>query len=271
MKYLIGFVVLLLPATALAAYNDVNLDSNAVLQVGGYTLDIFGPTAAIQSLMVNDNGTLSVILASGSSIAISSPSLNQLSSDVTSDIVSNTCTGFVSSLQLSYSGAGTVTNTITPTSTICSGSGSSGSNSSTPIAQVVSVTSSGGSVSPAALALILVPSASTTAYLNSLKMPDCPPDYICTPVTTIASTTTTFFTRNLTIGSSGVDVRALQQYLNDNGFALATSGVGSPGRETTYFGPLTKMGLAKFQMANSISPAVGYFGPITRRFINSHL
>lgn len=79
--------------------------------------------------------------------------------------------------------------------------------------------------------------------------------------TTVTSAT---FTRNLTVGSTGSDVKALQQWLNANGYTVAVSGAGSVGSETTYFGNATKAALAKFQAANGISPAVGYFGPITR-------
>jgi stage II sporulation protein D len=83
-------------------------------------------------------------------------------------------------------------------------------------------------------------------------------------VASAQTTSATTFTRNLTIGSVGEDVLALQKFLNNNGYTLATSGPGSPGNETTYFGILTRDALAKFQMANSIAPAAGFFGPATR-------
>jgi len=73
----------------------------------------------------------------------------------------------------------------------------------------------------------------------------------------------------MTIGATGPDVKALQQFLNTHGFQVSLAGVGSPGNETTTFGPATTAALAKFQSANSISPAVGYFGPITLAKINS--
>jgi peptidoglycan hydrolase-like protein with peptidoglycan-binding domain len=80
---------------------------------------------------------------------------------------------------------------------------------------------------------------------------------------------TTFnFTRDLTLGSTGEDVRQLQQFLNSKGFSVAASGAGSPGMESTYFGNLTKSALAAFQAANGINPPVGYFGPITRSAIS---
>ena len=78
------------------------------------------------------------------------------------------------------------------------------------------------------------------------------------------------FTRDLHEGVSGLDVKMLQKYLNAHGSPVATSGPGSTGNETTYFGKLTKDALAKFQASNGIKPAAGYFGPITRNYVNSH-
>lgn len=72
------------------------------------------------------------------------------------------------------------------------------------------------------------------------------------------------FTRSLTIGSQGTDVQCLQKYLNSAGYQIAASGVGSPGNETTYFGPLTRAAVAKWQAANAVSPAAGYFGSLSR-------
>lgn len=80
------------------------------------------------------------------------------------------------------------------------------------------------------------------------------------------------FTRNLTVGSVGEDVRQLQIYLNSNGSLVAPAGaVGSPGSETTYFGARTRTALANWQFRNGVSPPVGYFGPITRARINAIL
>lgn len=77
------------------------------------------------------------------------------------------------------------------------------------------------------------------------------------------------FTMNLTIGSTGNEVMQLQKFLNTHGAMVAASGAGSPGNETSYFGPATKAAVAKFQAANGIAPASGYFGPITRSKVNS--
>lgn len=42
------------------------------------------------------------------------------------------------------------------------------------------------------------------------------------------------------------------------------SGPGSPGNETEFFGDLTSIALVRFQKDRGITPAVGFFGPITR-------
>lgn len=73
------------------------------------------------------------------------------------------------------------------------------------------------------------------------------------------------FTRSLYMGvSSGADVKCLQQYLNSTSYKVASAGAGSPGSETMFYGSLTRAAVAKWQAANSVSPAVGYFGSISR-------
>ncbi len=72
------------------------------------------------------------------------------------------------------------------------------------------------------------------------------------------------FSRDLELGMEGADVRELQKFLNTKGFTVASSGAGSPGNESNYFGARTKAALAAFQRAHAIAPAAGYFGPLTR-------
>lgn len=76
------------------------------------------------------------------------------------------------------------------------------------------------------------------------------------------------FTRNLSIGSVGEDVLELQKYLNAHGFPVASSGPGSPGNETLRFGGATRAALIRFQTADGIRPASGFFGPTTRAYVN---
>lgn len=72
------------------------------------------------------------------------------------------------------------------------------------------------------------------------------------------------FTRDLEVGVDGEDVRCLQKYLNEAGFQLAATGPGAPGSETTLFRDGTKAAVIKWQSANNISPASGYFGPLSK-------
>jgi peptidoglycan hydrolase-like protein with peptidoglycan-binding domain len=86
-------------------------------------------------------------------------------------------------------------------------------------------------------------------------------------VPTSASAATCSFTRDLDLGVDGEDVRCLQKYLNANGFVIATSGVGSPGNETSLFRQLTKDAIAKWQAKNGL-PATGFFGAMSRATYN---
>ncbi len=85
------------------------------------------------------------------------------------------------------------------------------------------------------------------------------------------------FNRNLKKGSVGADVKMLQEFLNKKGFLVAESGDGSPGKETTNYGPSTVNALKKFQEANfekilapqGLTKGTGIFGPTTRAFVNA--
>jgi peptidoglycan hydrolase-like protein with peptidoglycan-binding domain len=65
------------------------------------------------------------------------------------------------------------------------------------------------------------------------------------------------FTRSLTIGSTGADVTALQNYLISKGFTIAAGATG-------YFGAQTASAVAAWQTANGITPAAGFFGPVSQ-------
>jgi len=72
----------------------------------------------------------------------------------------------------------------------------------------------------------------------------------------------TMFSVNLTVGSRGADVSALQAWLIAGGYSI-------PAGATGYFGGQTKAAVAAYQAAKGISPAVGYFGPLTRASVNA--
>ncbi len=76
-----------------------------------------------------------------------------------------------------------------------------------------------------------------------------------------SSTSCYSFTRDLTVGSQGADVTALQNYLAAKGyFNVAATG---------YFGSITASAVAAWQSANGVMPAAGYFGAISRAKYNS--
>jgi len=73
--------------------------------------------------------------------------------------------------------------------------------------------------------------------------------------TSTTSSMGTTYTRDLTVGSTGADVTALQMML---GVSPATG----------YFGSITKAAVTQYQAQNGI-PATGYFGPLTRAKVNA--
>ncbi len=83
------------------------------------------------------------------------------------------------------------------------------------------------------------------------------------------------FTKLLVLGTVDTEVLTLQRFLNRDPLTrVATTGVGSPGFETSRFGELTKEAVIKFQIKNGIiasreSVSAGVVGPQTRLKLNS--
>ncbi len=85
-----------------------------------------------------------------------------------------------------------------------------------------------------------------------------------------ATTAAAAFTTTLKEGSTGAEVKALQVALNGSaGTQVSATGAGSPGSETSYFGPKTKAAVIKFQINNDITPADGIVGASTRTALNA--
>lgn len=75
------------------------------------------------------------------------------------------------------------------------------------------------------------------------------------------------FRKELGIGTTDPDVIHLQAYLNNHGFPVASSGAGSPGNETSFFGGLTLSAVKRFQAFHGI-PATGYIGKLSLAILN---
>src|SRR3989338_8503737 len=83
-------VALMAPALALAAYDDVTLTTDTVLSVNDITLNVSGSSATIEPITINA-GNFSVPMAPGSSLQVTVPNLNRLSTDTKTGVSSVTC------------------------------------------------------------------------------------------------------------------------------------------------------------------------------------
>lgn len=258
-------VALLLPAIALAAnYNDVSLDTNVVLSIGGITVNVSSDSTTISSITVNDSN-FTVNMAQNSTISVTAPNRNQLNASAeNSGGQTITCTGSASSVSITSSVTQTVT--FTPSSTLCADT---------------TTTSSGGGGGGGVSGLITVSTAPTIATQNSTKNSSnsvvaalqAQLNALLAQMAMLKGGATIggSFTQDLQLGvGNSSQVRTLQVYLNTHGYAVASSGPGSPGNETMKFGGATKAALIKFQKAVGITPASGFFGPKTRAYLNAH-
>jgi len=79
------------------------------------------------------------------------------------------------------------------------------------------------------------------------------------------------FSRNLTVGATGSDVKCLQALLNTSASTqVSATGAGSPGNETSYFGSRTLAAVQKYQAEQGFTPA-SQVGPLTRAKLNGWL
>ncbi len=107
------------------------------------------------------------------------------------------------------------------------------------------------------------PSATTTA-----------PVVQSAPAVTTAAQTSTFpITSDLRQGSTGSEVIELQKLLNRLGFTVATTGAGSAGNETDYFGERTRTAVQRFQCNQQITCSGKNYGIVdstTRTALQRH-
>lgn len=79
-----------------------------------------------------------------------------------------------------------------------------------------------------------------------------------------SKSTAPVISRNLTPGTSGDDVKQLQEWLISQGYSI-------PAGATGYYGEQTKSAITEWQKANNIDAQgnYGYFGPISRNYIET--
>ena len=116
---------------------------------------------------------------------------------------------------------------------------------------------------------------------TTVTVPGATTTTITTPPVTLTGIPEGFtFKNNLRLGMLSEDIRYLQRFLNSHaGTKVADTGLGSPGRETNYFGALTKAAVIKFQnMYTSevlsqwgLTKGNGYVGQSTRKKLNELL
>ena len=270
-------IALFLPTLAFAAYNDVTLTTDVVLSVNSVSINVSGSSATMETIEVGAT-SFTATLQAASAMTISAPNLSVTTEPAIGGITA-VCSSGVKTITIpAVSGANTVT--VTPSSTACTNDTSStSSGGGGPVGLVGSGGGGGGSASPVIPAPSTPPAStpsssglSTTqvdailSLLSSFGADQATIDNVKSALNGQATTgtVTAAFVRNLELGMTGADVKALQQWLNANGYRVAESGYGSPGNETTKFGGATKAALIKFQKANGITPAAGYFGPKTR-------
>ena len=88
-------------------------------------------------------------------------------------------------------------------------------------------------------------------------------------ITSSPSSSPYSFTTNLELYDTGSAVNALQNYLVQQDKGTAVERLKAHGT-TSFFGIMTFNALVGFQKSVGITPASGYFGPITRAYVNGH-
>ena len=119
--------------------------------------------------------------------------------------------------------------------------------------------------SPLAFAAVLALVSVTTPVLAA--------DTAATTTTMTATAVAPFtFTTNMTVGSTGSDVLKLEQFLNKTSATAVANPpfAGSPGKETSAFGPKTQAAVEAFQKLHGL-PQTGVVGVLTRAAMNQIL
>jgi peptidoglycan hydrolase-like protein with peptidoglycan-binding domain len=123
-----------------------------------------------------------------------------------------------------------------------------------------------------------------TVTATPTKVVTTPAKTVVLPTTTVAiasnpAPTFAQFTAPLKVGSTGPEVKELQQFLNAQGFTVAKTGPDSPGHETTTYDYYTATAVSAFQQAHAsqiltpygLTEGTGSFGDTTMEVANELL
>jgi len=278
-KLLISLGILLVPLMAGAAYNDVSLGTSAIISINNslgtaVSLTVSGSADVVESIVVGSDNFVAT-LQSGSTLKVASAGRNSILTTVSSANYSTTCETSQSTMTLTATAEIVITVTVSPNA--CGGAASTSSSNggggpianfgggggglATPATPAVPTVSPAVPATPVTMAQLQAMIASLTAQIAALGgTPSAGPG--TSPMSFMSNT-------KLIVGSKGADVMNLQKFLNsDPDTRIASTGAGSPGKETTTFGLLTKKAIQKFQVKYGIAGPgkVGYgnFGPATR-------
>ncbi len=259
---------LFLPALAFAAYNDVTLTSSVTMTgIDGQTVNISGDANVVEQMVVN-TGSITFTLDTNSEVTVTSPSNKKLEHNAANaHVVLSICESGNSQIHLKGA-ADDIGVTITAKNTTCpEGSGSGGSSGG----------GGGGggggvAVAVAAQTQYATKEAHIQAIVQAIAVLQAQIAALTGAPAAQVSAISGKITSPLSSGSRGSSVKTLQQFLNTHGFAVASSGPGSPGNETETFGSLTLKAVEKFQEQYNIAkpgvPGYGNVGPKTRAKIN---
>lgn len=117
---------------------------------------------------------------------------------------------------------------------------------------------------------LLIQSNQVQKLINNPKIQELLKQVQSGQITSISSCQGIKFNQGLGVGMSKKEVRCLQAILNQDQETQISTGIGSLGKESVYFGPKTMIAVKKFQKKYGIPPT-GYVGPLTRQKLNSLL
>jgi hypothetical protein len=252
-------VSLVVPLTALAAFNDVQIPSGTTLQVtvSGTVLDLTVSSGEVEALTVESDRLL-VTVAAGSYIAITSADRKVLNYSSGGANVSFSCGSSSSVLTISLPNGGPITASVTPTNDTCT-QPSQAAYVNTPIQPVVQPEPA--SEPKPAPAPAPEPAPAPTPLLASV-VAVVPATEVAKPAP-VAQLVSPVFNRNLQLGARGDEVRRLQELLAQD------KELYPEGLITGYYGGLTREAVRRFQLKHGVisSPTEqgnGRLGPKTR-------